>query len=127
MGDGVAALQKYRLYLKRVSGVHTSGGARGKGGKGGSDAAFQALMGAHGIMPMAAGMQPGMMAQGMAHLAGSAGPPRELMHQMQMQQVRLGAPSARFCLLLHQAGLCPANSRLPRCAVWIGRNSDVRQ
>ncbi len=80
------AAQKYRLYLKRVSGVHPSGGARGKGGKGGGDAAFQALMGAHGVMPMAPGMQPGLMAPGMAHLA-SAGPPRELMHQMQMQQV----------------------------------------
>ncbi len=45
-------------------------------------------MGAHGVhMPMAAGMQAGMMAPGMAHLAGAAGPPRELMHQMQMQQV----------------------------------------
>nr|BBK07877.1 algal B-type response regulator [Coccomyxa sp. KJ] len=85
-------LQKYRLYLKRVSGVHPSAGARGKGGKGGgSDAAFQALMGAHGVhMPMAAGMQAGMMAPGMAHLAGAAGPPRELMHQMQMQQMSMG-------------------------------------
>ena len=86
----LACAQKYRLYLKRVSGVHPSAGARGKGGKGGSDAAFQALMGAHGVhMPMAAGMQAGMMAPGMAHLAGAAGPPRELMHQMQMQQVGL--------------------------------------
>ena len=84
-----ACAQKYRLYLKRVSGVHPSAGARGKGGKGGgSDAAFQALMGAHGVhMPMAAGMQAGMMAPGMAHMTGAAGPPREIMHQMQMQQV----------------------------------------
>ncbi|KAK9917621.1 hypothetical protein WJX75_006569 [Coccomyxa subellipsoidea] len=98
-------LQKYRLYLKRVSGVHTSGGARGKGGKGGSDAAFQALMGAHGIMPMAAGMQPGMMAPGMAHLAGSAGPPRELMHQMQMQQMSMGG--------MVPPGMMPAVGMMP--------------
>lgn len=71
--------------------MHPSAGARGKGGKGGaggSDAAFHALMGGHVMpMPMAAGMQAGMMAPGMAHLATAAGPPRELMHQLQMQQV----------------------------------------
>lgn len=88
----VPGQQKYRLYLKRVSGVHPSSSSRGKGGKngsvGGADASFQAMMGQHGMpMPLAGAMQPSMMAPGMAHLAGSAAPPRELMHQMQLQQV----------------------------------------
>ena len=84
--------QKYRLYLKRVSGVHPSMGARGKGGKGGggSDAAFQALMGLHGGHPMAANMAAVAAMGGM--LPGGV-PGRDFMHPMQLQQVRRGPHS----------------------------------
>lgn len=72
-------------------------GGRGKGCKPGgpSDAAFQALMGAHGGHPMAAGMAAAAAMGGMlpAHMAGPPGlPGRDFIHPMQLQQVTAPPP-----------------------------------
>lgn len=94
MGLCVADLaQKYRLYLKRVSGVHPGMGPRGKGGKGavgGPDLAFQAMMGGHPGHSMAAGMAAAAAMGGMlpGHMGGPPGVPgRDFLHPMQLQQV----------------------------------------
>lgn len=83
-------------------------GARGKGCKPGgpSDAAFQALMGAHGGHHMAAGMAAAAAMGGMlpAHMGGPPGlPGRDFIHPMQLQQVMGGARPSR-----HGPQLLPA-------------------
>ncbi|CAK0740146.1 hypothetical protein CVIRNUC_001228 [Coccomyxa viridis] len=78
-------LQKYRLYLKRMSGLHPGQNGRkgsGKGSSGSHDANFQMMM-------AASGMQPAMMPGAMPSMAGSAAPAHELMQQMHMQRMGL--------------------------------------